>query len=54
VGFAASYEGVSEIFQTESITKQTTTNTNTLTEATQRVMAAKFTRLTHRIAIQCT
>jgi hypothetical protein len=36
-----------------SITKQTKTTTiNTRWEATQRVMAAKFTRLTHKIAIQ--
>jgi hypothetical protein len=44
------YEGVSKSFRTESMTKSTTTNTRW--EATQRVMAAKLTRLTHKIAIQ--
>jgi hypothetical protein len=34
------------------ITKQTTTTTNTRREATQRVMAAKLTRLSHKIPIQ--
>jgi hypothetical protein len=43
------YEGVSKSFRTDSITKSTT---NTRWEATQRVMTAKLTRLTHRIAIQ--
>jgi hypothetical protein len=43
------YEGVSKSFRTESITKQTT---NTCWEATQRVMTAKLTRLTHKIMIQ--
>jgi hypothetical protein len=49
------YEGVSKSFRIESITKQTTTatvTTNTRWEATQRVMASKLTRLTHKIAIQ--
>jgi hypothetical protein len=48
------YEGVSKSSQTELITKSTTTTTTTNTrwEATQRVMAAKLTRLTHNIAIQ--
>jgi hypothetical protein len=51
------YEGVSKRFRTESITKQTTTTTTTTTtntrwEATNRVTAAKFTGLTHKIAIQ--
>jgi hypothetical protein len=41
--------GVSKSFWTELITKSTT---NTRWEATQRVMAAKLTRLTHKIAIQ--
>jgi hypothetical protein len=45
------YEGVSKSFGTESITKYKLT-TSTRWEATQRVMAAKFTRLTHKIAIQ--
>jgi hypothetical protein len=43
------YEGVSQSFRTESITKSTT---NTCSEATLRVTAAKLTRLTHKIAIQ--
>jgi hypothetical protein len=46
------YEGVSRSFRTESITKFTLTTITTRWEATQRVMAAKLTRLTHRIAIQ--
>jgi hypothetical protein len=46
------YEGVSKSFRTESITKSTTT-INTRWEATQRVMAAKLTRLTHKITINC-
>jgi hypothetical protein len=46
------YEGVSKSFRTESITKYTLTTTNTRWEATQRVMAAKLTRPTHKIAIQ--
>jgi hypothetical protein len=46
------YEGISKIFRTESITKYTLTTINTRWEATQRVMAAKFTRLTHKIGIQ--
>jgi hypothetical protein len=39
-------ESVSKIFRTESITKYNRS------EATKRVMAAKLTRLTHKIAIQ--
>jgi hypothetical protein len=46
------YEGVSKSFRTESITKYTLTTINTRWEATQRVMAVKLIRLTHRIAIQ--
>jgi hypothetical protein len=46
------YEGVSKTFRTESITKYTLTAINTRWEATQRVMAAKLTRLTHKIAVQ--
>jgi hypothetical protein len=42
------YEGVSKSFQTELITIKT----NTCWEARQRVMVAKLTRLTHKIAIQ--
>jgi hypothetical protein len=49
---SAIYEGVSKSFRTESITKSTTTIINTRWEATQRVMEAKLTRLTHKIAIQ--
>jgi hypothetical protein len=44
------YEGVSKSLRTESITKSTTTNTHW--EVIQRVMAAKLTRLAHKIAIQ--
>jgi hypothetical protein len=46
------YEGISKSFRTESITKYTLTFGITRWEATQRVMAAKLTRLTHKIAIQ--
>jgi hypothetical protein len=46
------YEGVSKSFRTESTMKYTLTTINTRWEATQRVMAAKLTRLTHKIAIQ--
>jgi hypothetical protein len=46
------YEAVSKSFRTESITKYTLTTINTCWEATQRVMAAKLTGLTHRIVIQ--
>jgi hypothetical protein len=46
------YEGVSKSFRTESITKYTLTTINTRLEATQRVMAAKLTIMTHKIAIQ--
>jgi hypothetical protein len=46
---ARARESVSKSFWTESITKSITI-TNTRWEATQRVMAAKLTRLTHRIA----
>jgi hypothetical protein len=40
------YEGVTESFRTESITKYTLTFGTTRWEATQRVMAAKLTRMT--------
>jgi hypothetical protein len=50
--YVLNYEGVSKSFQTESITKYTLTTINTRWEATQRVMAAKPTRLTHKIVIQ--
>jgi hypothetical protein len=46
-----SYEDVSKSFRTEWLTKYTPTTTNTRWEATQRVMAAKLARLTHKIAI---
>jgi hypothetical protein len=45
------YEGVSKIFRTELNMKHTLT-INTRSEATQRVMAAKLTRLTHKKALQ--
>jgi hypothetical protein len=44
------YEGVSKTFRTEPITKYKLTTINTRSEATQRVMIAKLTRLTHKIA----
>jgi hypothetical protein len=47
-----SYEDDSKSFRTESITKYTITTINTCREATQRVVAAKLIRLTHKIAIQ--
>jgi hypothetical protein len=47
-----SNESVSRSFRTESITKCTLTAINTRWEATQKVMAAKLTRLTHKIAVQ--
>jgi WD40 repeat protein len=50
------YKDVSKSFWTESIMRSTTTTTTTTTnthwEATQRVMEAKLTRLTHKIVIQ--
>jgi hypothetical protein len=46
------HEVVSKHFRTESITKYTLTAINTRWEATQRVMEAQLTRLTHKIAIQ--
>jgi len=45
------YEAVSKSFRAESITKYTLTFYITRREATRRVMAAKLTRLTHKIAI---
>jgi hypothetical protein len=50
--WSAMYEGVSKSFRTESITKYRFTTINTRWEATQSVMAAKLTRLTHKMAIQ--
>jgi len=46
------YEGISKSFRTEPIAKYTLTKINTYWEATQRVMAAKLTRLTHEVEIQ--
>jgi hypothetical protein len=46
------YEGASKSFRTQSIKKYTLTTINTRLEATQRVMAATITRLTHKVAIQ--
>jgi hypothetical protein len=43
--------GVSKSFRIESITKYALTTVNTCWEATKRVMAAKLTILTHKIAI---
>jgi hypothetical protein len=50
-GHGQNFECISKSFRTESITKYTLT-TNTRSEATQRVMEAKLTRLTHKITIQ--
>jgi hypothetical protein len=46
------YKGVSKSFRNESITKYALTTINTRWIATQRVMATKLIRLTHKIAIQ--
>jgi hypothetical protein len=46
------YECVSKSFRTESITKCTLATINTRWEATQRVMVANLTRLTHKVATQ--
>jgi hypothetical protein len=47
------YDGVSnKSFQTEWITKYTLTTINTRWETVRRIMTAKLTRLTHKIAIQ--
>jgi len=43
------YEGISKSFRTDSITKYTLTTMNTSSEATQKLMAAKLTRLTHKM-----
>jgi hypothetical protein len=45
----ATYESVSKSFRSESIKKYTLTTINIRWEATQRVMAAKLPRLTHKI-----
>jgi hypothetical protein len=50
--FTDKYECVSKRFRTESITKYTLNFGITRREATQRVVAAKFTILTHQISIQ--
>jgi len=46
------YENVSKSFRTESIMTYKLTTIKTRWEATKRVMVAKLTRLTHKIAIQ--
>jgi hypothetical protein len=46
------YDGVSKSFRTDSIKKYMLTFGITRSEATQKVMAAKCTRPTHKIAIQ--
>jgi len=46
------YEGVSKSFRTESIKKYILTFGITRSSPLQRVMEAKLTRLTHKIAIQ--
>jgi hypothetical protein len=46
------HEAVSRSFRTESITKYMLTTINTGCDATQRVTAAKLTRLTHKIPIK--
>jgi hypothetical protein len=50
--FKSEYEGVSKSFRTESITRCMLTTINTRWEATQRIMAAKLNRLTHKIVTQ--
>jgi hypothetical protein len=51
--FCTNYvEDVCKSFRTESITKYTLTEINTRWEATKRLMAAKLTRMTYKIAIQ--
>jgi hypothetical protein len=50
--YVETYEGVSRSFRTGSIKKYMLTTINTCWEATQKVMAAKLIRLTHKIAIQ--
>jgi hypothetical protein len=46
------WEGVFKSFRNESISKYTLTAIKTRWEATQRVMAAKLTRLTHKIGMK--
>jgi len=46
------YESVSKSFRTASITKYRLTTLNTHWKATQKVIATKPTKLSHRIAIQ--
>jgi hypothetical protein len=46
------YDVVSKSFRIESITNYTLTTINTRSESTRSLMAAKITRLTHKIAIQ--
>jgi hypothetical protein len=45
-------QSVSKSFRTESITKYVLTTINSRWEATQKVMAAKHTRLAHKITIK--
>jgi hypothetical protein len=52
VGGVEVYEGVSKSFRTESRKKYKLTFGITRWEATQSIMAAELTRLTHKIAIQ--
>jgi hypothetical protein len=49
---SCTHDSVSKSFRTESITKYMLTTINTRWEAIQRVVAAKLTVLTHKIAIQ--
>jgi hypothetical protein len=51
-GFNAIYEGVTKSFRTESIMIYTLTFSITRWEATQRVEAAKLTRLSHKIVVK--
>jgi len=46
------YEYITKSFRTKSITKYMITTINTSWDAAQRVMAAKLTRLTHKVVIQ--
>jgi len=50
--FSEVYKGTSKSFWTELITKYTLTTINNCWEATQRVIVANLTRLTHKIVIQ--
>jgi hypothetical protein len=52
INAAIMQEGVSKSFRIESITKSPSSTINTCSESTQRVMAAKLNRLTHKIVMQ--